>query len=1161
MQSVSINQVREGHNPSRALRVLGQHALLLGAIALGISWAPNVAKANSYNGLLYGGQTYAIVAARAYAANSTVASQSWTAPSGVQFGGFAYTAASFDIQNSDVTGGLSAGFVGAGGSAPTDLNFPWTRDCSISEATPRVWIATGTQVTSKTQGPGGTSGSDSCLTGGRTTGWNYDNIEAESSNPAADPNSDYQTLALRIWCARDANCASTDSASYAVTNLSGHFDDSVSQPSGTAGWSPQITTGRWYQTNTGQVKLQVSANDPAGVCSMNAELTGPTSVGSGPLGNQNPSVTDVGGIIGNEFTYGLDPCWTGTADNATWTLPAGLNAGTYSVDVQASNPGNYEAQGFTYTGAPTVATAGVIQIDDALPQLAWQSPPTGWTAQTVERLDVTVGPSGLSSLTCTVNGKLVAAALQSGNVGSAGTTTWAIPTLAIGVDVTSCTATNGDTNPGLTSSTARTFSVDSMAPTVAFSDPGYTPGSWTNTEQTVRVISSVGPSGLAKTACTLDGVSMTLGSGSELVVRGDSIATGMPHVLSCYAQAMSGVSNQSNPDTFDVAIDTNQPTVTFSGAPADGSWVAGTPTVVVTGGELNPVTLQPDLLSGIASISCSVNGRQVTTPPLTAGFATSFQLTANGPNRISCVPTTVAGSSSAPFTETVLVDNPARACPSGGCGLSTHGSSPLIDGGADPYSNGPSQSSWSRSANPVTITADPAAGQAPIISISCTGALTGTWPLSDLNRDAAGGERITITVPPPGGQLSCTAQDAAANIYQLGAYQFEEDNTAPGGHFDQLSASTPDDIRVTVDDPGGNLASGVGYVRVYATSTRDGAVYNLGLAHLVKGSSDVYDVNLNDANAPAGTYRFDAEVGDIAGNTADLTAGAQGSQTVWQLPLRANTELTMTADGVHGTVDGAVPSVLQANLPNTSSRIPGASSKLTPITLQGAIRPGPALMPLFRAARVTALQTRHHRRSRRSAVVTVPFGTSLTLRGRLYNLKQHNAEIPHARVDVWAVGAGGRPALIGHTFTSRSGTYKFRVRAGATREVYAAYVGSHRLRAAVAQIRERIRGRVTISGNQAAAGKLLRIIGRVKGGHIPSGGLNVTLKGKIVGYPGSQQLGTIRTDSAGRYHYAIRLPAATRGLTYRLWLVVPSRLNPRWPFLSATSTVLTRRVA
>ena len=463
--------------------------------------------------------------------------------------------------------------------------------------------------------------------------------------------------------------------------------------------------------------------------------------------------------------------------------------------------------------------------------------------------------------------------------------------------------------------------------------------------------------------------------------------------------------------------------------------------------------------------------------------------------------------------------------------------------------------------------------------------------MSNLNADPAGGEEITVSVPPPGGQLTCTATDAAGNTYQLGSYQFEEDNTAPGGQFDQLSANTPDDIQISVDDPGGSLASGVGYVHVYATNTTSGDVYDLGLAHLVSSRSDVYDVNLDDADAPSGTYKFDAEVADIAGNTADLTAGPQGSTTVWELPLRDNTELTMTADGVDGAVDNAVPGALQPDVPNTSTNLAGVGSTLEPVTVHGSVRgrAARAEQTRARAARAWAAQadkkgskpakcgssskgksskgksskakTAACKKASSSAIVTVGYGKKLTISGTLRDLKAHKNSIAGATVDVWAQVAGSKPSLIGHAKTNAKGAYRFTARSGATRNVYVTYAGTRKLRAAVTQMKERFTGRVTIRATQAAAGKPLALTGQVTGGHVPAHGLNITVEGKLVGYPGSQQLGTVHTNARGVYRYAITLPSATRGLTYRLWLVVQSRLNPGWPYMGARSQTLTRKVS
>ena len=192
--------------------------------------------------------------------------------------------------------------------------------------------------------------------------------------------------------------------------------------------------------------------------------------------------------------------------------------------------------------------------------------------------------------------------------------------------------------------------------------------------------------------------------------------------------------------------------------------------------------------------------------------------------------------------------------------------------------------------------------------------------------------------------------------------------------------------------------------------------------------------------------------------------------------------------------------------------------------------------------------------------VTVGYGQSLVVSGTLRNLRAGGRPIARAPIDVWGQVAGHAPISLGSTMTGAGGGYRFSIGAGASRTVYVTYAGTRRLRAAVAQLEERFTGEVTLNANRAAAGQRLTLSGRVMGGHVPGRGLNVTIDGKILGYPGSQQLGTVRTNARGAYRFSFVLPAATRGLTYSLWVLVLARLNPGWPFLGARGRTLTRNV-
>jgi hypothetical protein len=828
------------------------------------------AAANSYNGLLYGGQTWVQDSAQAYGANATISSESWSAPSGVQFGGFAYTAGTFYAYNSDLTGGLSAGFRGSGGSAPSDLNFPWTTDCSVSEATPRIWINNGVQVTSSTTGPGGPGHGD-CFTSGNTSGWNYDNAEVESNNPNVHPSSDYQTLTLVIWCARDANCADTDAAEYAVTNLSGHFDDSYNQPSGGIAWNG--LGGSWVQTNTGNVSLSASANDPGGVCSMRVDLSGPENL-SATIGNQNPAVTNVGGAIGTEFAYGTSPCWTGSTDSGSWTLPGGLPAGSYSASLQASNPGNYEAQGFSANGSPTVAGTGSVSIDDQTPSVQLLSP-TGsgsWTRSRTATVDVSTGPSGLSSLTCTDNGSGDGATLQS----SSGDSYVYTVGLNAGSNALRCSAANGDGNGALIgSSGTQVYQQDSTVPSIAFSDAGYSEGTWTATQQTIQVTASGGASGISALSCTLDGKTLPDSSGDTETVEPPtgttqtafvSVPADGAHELQCSA-SNAGTPSIVGSGSYQVDVDSQIPITSFltgSGYAEASSYAADPQTASGRhwiNGTTGPVTIgvagtEPTVESGVQTIVCTINGYAshpvtLTNVPASGGaahntpFLGSFAADPSngwidGQNVVACQAITQAGLAGAdgqnPATSGVeYVDvndaswptTPGKKLPTptpGQCGISS-----VIDNGGCAYSNGPDQRTWYSSSQHVTITADDTGAAAPITSITCSGAPmpVSSWTASadPQDVDAHNGMTVMATITAPGGKLDCSASDSAdpADTYELGTYNVSIDPSVPAGFFEPQGyrGAAKNVIQLDLSDN----PSGISRVTVEATDETTGAVY------------------------------------------------------------------------------------------------------------------------------------------------------------------------------------------------------------------------------------------------------------------------------------------------------------------------------------------------
>jgi hypothetical protein len=601
------------------------------------------------------------------------------------------------------------------------------------------------------------------------------------------------------------------------------------------------------------------------------------------------------------------------------------------------------------------------------------------------------------------------------------------------------------------------------------------------------------------------------------------------HVVSCSANSKTNVQGSA---TYNVNIDTKQPTLTFlvNGAPPSAAYQSGTPVVTVIGSE------DGGILSGLSQITCSVNGGAPF--PLSgigpeSQYTGSFELDQNGADNVSCTGTTVAGTvETAPSLVTVNVDNPNYS----------PNASALIDNGGDPYSAGPSQSRWYVNPQPVTITADNTGGTAPIAAISCKGALSGTWPISTLNTDARGGEQITVTVPAPGGDLSCAADDSAGNLYVLGSYRFEIDDTPPKGYFmPRRSWPAPDEIAIHATDNGG---SGVALVKVYGQSpdVEQGAPQLVGDAHYDSNTRS-YVVTVPDGVAPwvAGSWKFYANVVDVAGNQGQITAGSNGSSEDLTLPLRENTAVSAASGQVSATPDVAIPDALAA----AALRVGSSHARLTQ-----------------RAGRTGVASVASARRPRSAAhALTVRYGAAITIAGKLKDVTHRGVPISGARILIYQQLAGSRTySRLGSARTNVGGAYRYRVRPGANRTLYVLYPGSSLLRPAASQLPEQSSGSVSLDASSIQAGGHLAVTGQVHGGHIPRGGLDVTIDYRQLGAPGSGTLGTVRTDRRGRYAFTQYFSPSTRGLDYQLWAVVP-RGQSGWPYLGASTARVIRRVA
>jgi hypothetical protein len=1109
---------------ARTLVARRRHLLATAAVlTVGFLLSPAPALAIEYTGMLYGG-TFTVGSGTSSATGGFIYGNpgEWTAPSGTNFAGFAYTSAAFSSVSDNTVGGVSAGFGGDGTANQPTILFPFTGDCSITN-NGHEWTYDGALA--------GTNGQQTCNTSGDTGGWNYDNSEIDNTSPSTNPGREYHTLWLTVFCqAGTCNYNSErewGAAGASVTNLSATIDDPSGQPSGSASWSGNNGSS-WYQTDNNAPVINASASDPAGVCAIGAWLTGPGNY-YWQLANSSPGMGNPGGSIGNEFDS-ITPCpgAGGGSVSGSTTLGANLASGTYSLSLLASNPGNWEA-GNGLSNAPTIQNyASTINIDDTVPSISWANTSGAWTSSTTEQFTATAGPSGISHVSCTDNGTAVGATLVNGS-------TYAVPTSAQGANNMSCTASDGDVNGPLTSGASnQTYDVDTTTPTVAFSDPGYTSGAWTNSSQTVTVSATGGPSGISSLHCSVDQVVVPSGTATASEV---SISENGEHEIVCVATSTTGVVGES---TYEVWIDSRQPTVSYSGAQPAPTWLTGTPTVIVIGNEQGATDA-----SGITKLTCSVNSGNpfVLNVDAALNYTSSFVLTPNGSDNISCQATDAAGTTGPLSNEAVNVDNPSIQPASST--LTKYGSSPEIDSGADPYTDGPSEKTWYHTPESVQITATNTAGGAAISQIDCTGAAQtggGTYPVNEQNAYGNGGERITVTVQPPGGDLSCSAQDTAGNSYPLGSYEFQIDNQAPTGYFvPENQWPEPGEVQLHLTD--GAQGSGVAAVEVTAQNN-NGRIFKV-MATRDPSTTGLWDAYFDDSIIPPGLYTFVAYPTDVAGNSTTIATNQAGTTETLPLPFREMTSITNTlASGPQraaGSEQVAV-SAAAANAAKRHSLTLGAASGL------GAV--GSESASAASATRARSVRVRY---------LTVTYGRKATMSGTLRNSRTHRPLV-RATISIEQQIVGSKTiTVIGRVRTNRKGAYSYNVAAGANRILMAVYKGSRRLRGAQADVGEHVKGRATISvEGTLTPGHSVDVTGRLEGGFVPARGALVTIQYAVKGFRGWTNWGDTRTNPSGDFDVHMPILPADAGYSFEWRAIIPAQTG--WAYLAGLSNAVTRKI-
>ena len=311
-------------------------------------------------------------------------------------------------------------------------------------------------------------------------------------------------------------------------------------------------TGGWVSgTNAGTgFSLSFQASDPGGVCTLEAVLldaSGDAVASSKPVAQtpQMDSASEVASTerVGSPFVS-TEPCGATSTDISTFAPNvASLPTGTYYLNVEAQNPGDYQAGTYAYAAGDSLTGGEQINIDNSIPSVtvtpassgesvgvlsgSWASAPESVTVAATDA----AGSSGLAEVTCTT---------------PAGTSTYPVsgdqasvvvnvPTP--GADFADCDATSVAGNTSAVVSTS--FNVDAQTPTVSYSGATGAPG-WNGANPTVTATGgeAVQASGIANVTCQVDGGgwATTPGSVANLTVDGDG-----SHEVSCFSTTIAGL--------------------------------------------------------------------------------------------------------------------------------------------------------------------------------------------------------------------------------------------------------------------------------------------------------------------------------------------------------------------------------------------------------------------------------------------------------------------------------------------------------------------------------------------------------------------------------------------------------------------------------------------
>jgi hypothetical protein len=387
---------------------------------------------------------------------------------------------------------------------------------------------------------------------------------------------------------------------------------------------------------------------------------------------------------------------------------------------------------------------------------------------------------------------------------------------------------------------------------------------------------------------------------------------------------------------------------------------------------------------------------------------------------------------------------------------------------------------------------------------------------------------VSVTVSSSGAHaLRAWGVDNAGNVGQAISEQTLVDVGTPLGSFVPQQASEPQQLAVAVADQYSGVAGGEIQLQI------NGVWTSLATSYDGKGSLVAI---APDGQLARGTWAARAIVWNAVGNQAIITSYANGIAVTHAIPARIQTILRIG----------------RALVPQRqcAPRVVGVS----PVRVRGDRARNQRRPARVRLRCVTRLMPKR-------MPVDLPAPRPVVIRGVLETTA--GQPVADQSVQVSFTADGWTPQALGSAVTNSRGEFSYRLPAGGSGTAAVAFDGTAVLGNSTSGLRMQVTGEVVAQVAtrlvRRGASEILRVSGRMVGGYVPAGGVQIQPEYIELGQPTTTWApfgSPIYTANNGRWSRDIPISPQAHGHSYKLRFVVNHQAG--WPFGATTSRVFER---